>query len=87
MVERPPVGNKPIKFLGDMLVADRGFLMGGLHRDMVPYKEEVEKLNKPPVHAFLSAFFLSFLLHSVESCVEGIGAKGGRKEKKRGRGG
>lgn len=35
---------------------------------MVPYKQEVEELNKPPVHAFLSAFFLSFLLHCVESC-------------------
>lgn len=55
---------------------------------MVPYKQEVEELNKPPVHAFLSAFFLSFLLHSVESCGKREG-RGGRKERERngGRGG
>lgn len=49
---------------------------------MVPYKQEVEELNKPPVHAFLSAFFLSFLLHSVESCWEREG-RGGRRERER----
>lgn len=49
---------------------------------MVPYKQEVEELNKPPVHAFLSAFFLSFLLHSVESCWKREG-RGGRKERER----
>lgn len=48
---------------------------------MVPYKQEVEELNKPPVHAFLSAFFLSFLLHSVESCWKREGKR--RKERER----
>lgn len=64
-----------------MLVGSSWVLVGGLYEYMVPYKQEVEELNKPPVHAFLSAFFLSFLLHSVESCEErGIG---GRRERKR----
>lgn len=49
---------------------------------MVPYKQEVEELNKPPVHAFLSAFFLSFLLHSVESCWKREG-RGRRKEREK----
>lgn len=63
-----------------MLVGSSWVLVGGLYEYMVPYKQEVEELNKPPVHAFLSAFFLSFLLHSVESCWKREGT-GGRRER------
>lgn len=69
-----------------MLVGSSWVLVGGLYEYMVPYKQEVEELNKPPVHAFLSAFFLSFLLHSVESCEE-RGDRRKEREKEKWRGG
>lgn len=77
-----------------MLVCPSWLLAGGLHWDTAPYKQEVEELNKPPVHALLPAFFLSFLLHSVESCRKqnqgeeeegewGVGGEKDRKKKKK----
>lgn len=68
-----------------MLVGSSWVLVGGLYEYMVPYKQEVEELNKPPVHAFLSAFFLSFLLHSVESCWKREGIGGRRETEREGR--
>lgn len=68
-MERPPVGNEPIKLLGDMVLGSGWVLAGTLYCYMVPYKQEVDDLNKPPVHAFLSAALCSFLLHSVETCT------------------
>lgn len=68
VVERSAVGDEPIKLLSDMLIGGGQVLAGRLNCYMVPYKQEADDLNKPPVHAFLSAALCSFSLHSVETC-------------------
>lgn len=68
VVERSAVGDEPIKLLSDMLIGGGQVLAGRLNCYMVPYKQEADDLNKPPVHAFLSAALCSFSLHYVETC-------------------
>lgn len=52
VVERSTVRDEPVILLGDMLLSGRRVLAGRLNCYMVPYKQEADDLNKPPVHAF-----------------------------------
>lgn len=52
VVERSAVRDEPVILLGDMLLSGRRVLAGRLNCYMVPYKQEADDLNKPPVHAF-----------------------------------
>lgn len=67
VVERPAVGDEPIELFGDMLLSSGWVRTGRLNCYMVPYKQETDDLNKPPVHAFPEAARCSFSLHSVET--------------------
>lgn len=52
VVEGSTVRDEPVILLGDMLLSGRWVLAGRLNCYMVPYKQEADDLNKPPVHAF-----------------------------------
>lgn len=52
VVERSAVRDEPVILLGDMLLSSQQVLAGRLNCYMVPYKQEADDLNKPPVHAF-----------------------------------
>lgn len=52
VVERSAVRDEPVILLGDMLLSYQWVLAGRLNCYMVPYKQEADDLNKPPVHAF-----------------------------------
>lgn len=52
VVERSTVRDEPVILLGDMLLSGQRVLAGRLNCYMVPYKQEADDLNKPPVHAF-----------------------------------
>lgn len=55
VVEWSAVRDKPVILFGDMLLSGQwvlAVLAGRLNCYMVPYKQEADDLNKPPVHAF-----------------------------------
>lgn len=52
VVERSAVRDEPVILLGDMLFSGRRVRAGRPNCYMVPYKQEADDLNKPPVHAF-----------------------------------